>query len=98
MRNPAVPLGSLRGLGCAERNIPILRMAGLAIPVHRIATLAGSNPPRPISAESAIWRDIPVADATAAFDSDGMKVAVANAPIFAHTTEALVSRLPTVNS
>jgi hypothetical protein len=45
-----------------------------------------------------MWRDIPVADATAAFDSDGMKVAVTNAPIFSHTTEALVSRLPTMNS
>jgi len=41
-----------------------------------------------MSAESAIWRDIPVADATAAFDSGEMKVAVTNAPIFAHTTEA----------
>jgi hypothetical protein len=45
-----------------------------------------------------MWRDIPVADATATFDSDGMKVAVTNAPIFARTTEAFVPRLPTANS
>jgi hypothetical protein len=44
-----------------------------------------------------MWRDIPVADARAAFDSDGMKVAATNAPMFAHATEALMSRLPTVN-
>jgi nicotinamidase-related amidase len=41
-----------------------------------------------------------VTDATAAFSSEGMKAAATNAPMFAHailTTEALMSRLPTVN-
>jgi hypothetical protein len=37
-----------------------------------------------------------VTDATAAF-SAGMKAAAANAPMFAHATEALMSRLPTVS-
>jgi hypothetical protein len=37
------------------------------------------------------------ADATAAFGSEGMKAAATNAPMFAHATEALMSRLPTVN-
>jgi hypothetical protein len=36
-----------------------------------------------------------VTDATAAFGSEVMKAA--NAPMFAHATEALMSRLPTVN-
>ena len=38
-----------------------------------------------------------VSEATAAFSSDGMKAAATNAPIFAYATEALMSRLPTVN-
>jgi len=37
------------------------------------------------------------ADATAAFGSEGMKAAATNAPMFAHTTEALMSPRPTVN-
>jgi hypothetical protein len=37
------------------------------------------------------------ADATAAFRSEGITAAATNAPIFTHTTEALMSRLPTVN-
>jgi hypothetical protein len=37
------------------------------------------------------------ADATTAFGSEGMKAAATNAPMFAHATEALMSRLPTVN-
>jgi hypothetical protein len=37
------------------------------------------------------------ADATAAFGSEGMKAAATNASMFAHATEALMSRLPTVN-
>ena len=37
------------------------------------------------------------ADATAAFGSEGMKAAATNAAMFAHATEALMSRLPTVN-
>jgi len=39
-----------------------------------------------------------IAGAPAAFGSDGMKGAATNAPMFAHGTEALMSRLPTVNS
>jgi hypothetical protein len=38
-----------------------------------------------------------VIDATAAFGSKVMKAAATNAPMFAHATEALMSRLPTVN-
>jgi nicotinamidase-related amidase len=38
-----------------------------------------------------------VTDATAAFSLDGMKAAATNAPMFARATEALMSRLPTVN-
>jgi hypothetical protein len=38
-----------------------------------------------------------VTDATAAFSPDGMKAAATNAPTIAHATEALMSRLPTVN-
>src|SRR5260370_42646919 len=38
-----------------------------------------------------------VTDATAAFDSDRMKAAATNAPMFARATEGLMSRLPTVN-
>jgi hypothetical protein len=64
----------------------------------------------PHPAESAIWRDILrrsrrrirndvtlVTVAAAAFGSEGMKAAVTNAPMFAHATEALMSRLPNVN-
>jgi len=38
-----------------------------------------------------------VTDATAAFGSEVMKAAATNAPMFAHATEALMSRLPTLN-
>ena len=38
-----------------------------------------------------------VTEPTAAFSSDGMKAAATNAPMFAHATEALMSRLPTVD-
>jgi hypothetical protein len=36
-------------------------------------------------------------DATAAFGSEGMKAAATSAQMFAHATEALMSRLRTVN-
>jgi hypothetical protein len=38
-----------------------------------------------------------VTDGTAAFGSTVMKAAATNAPMFGHATEALMSRLPTVN-
>jgi hypothetical protein len=76
-------------LVAGRRNIPILRLVELAIPLFY-----GSNPSSSYPPNLRYGAIFCVADATAAFDSWGMKAAVTDAP----GTEALMSRLPTVNS